>query len=60
MQLGNRLFPYPVLNNERTLSTFDEESAFELKLTLDKMEKLSKQETRQFLKIFTFLLIIST
>ena len=54
MQLGNRLFPYPVLNNERTLSTFDEESAFELKLTLDKNGEIIKTRNETILKDIYF------
>ena len=54
MQLGNRLFPYPVLNNERTLSTFDEESAFELKLTLDKNGEIIKTRDETILKDIYF------
>ena len=36
MRIGNRLFPYPTLNSERTLSEYEPESEFNLCFDIDK------------------------
>lgn len=54
MQLGNRLFPYPVLNNTKELSEFKTEANFELKLTLDENGEIIKTRDRAILKDIHF------
>lgn len=56
MQLGNRLFPYPVLNNAKELSDFKDCSSFELKLTLSKNGEIIKTRNNIVLKDIHFLL----
>ena len=50
MQLGSRLFPYPVLNNAKDLSEFDDKATFELKLTLDPNGEIIKTRTHAVIK----------
>lgn len=54
MQLGNRLFPYPVLNNAKELSEFKDASSFELKMTLSENGEIIKTRSDIVLKDIHF------
>ena len=54
MQLGNRLFPYPVLNNAKELSQFKESSSFELKMALSESGEIIKTRSNVVLKDIHF------
>ena len=54
MQLGNRLFPYPVINQEPTISEFKETSSFELKITLSENNDLIRVNNKAVLKDIYF------
>ena len=56
MQLGNRLFPYPLLNNAKELSEFKESSSFELKITLTEDGDIIKDDNYAILKDVHFVL----
>lgn len=56
MQLGNRLFPYPVLNNAKELSEFNDNETFELKITLDENGEIIKARDKVVLKDVCFIL----
>ena len=42
MQLGNRIFPYPVLNQTKELSEYNKDTNFELSLQLDQNGNIIK------------------
>lgn len=50
MQLGNRLFPYPVLNSMKELSNFQKDVSFELSITLDQRGQIMKNRDNVILK----------
>ena len=54
MQLGNRLFPYPVLNNVKELSQFKDSSSFELKMALNENGEITKTRSDIVLKDIYF------
>lgn len=56
MQLGSRLFPYPVLNNAKELSEFNDSATFELKITLDGNGEIIKTRDKAVLKDVHFVL----
>lgn len=56
MQLGNRLFPYPVLNNSKGLSEFKEDVTFELKIKLNENGEIIKTRNKIILKDVYFVL----
>lgn len=46
MQLGNRIFPYPVLNQNSEITEFKEKIKFELKLDLDNNGEIIKRKDK--------------
>lgn len=54
MQLGNRIFPYPVLNQAKELSEFHENVNFELALTLNQNGDIIKTKDKVILKDIHF------
>lgn len=54
MQLGNRIFPYPVLNNSKELTEFKENVSFELSMGIDRNGEIIKTRTKAVLKDVCF------
>ena len=50
MQLGNRIFPYPVLNHCSELSEYNSQSSFQLEMTLDENGEIIKNRNNVILK----------
>lgn len=54
MQLGNRIFPYPVLNQTKELSEYNKDTNFELSLQLDQNGNIIKTRDKVILKDICF------
>lgn len=54
MQLGNRIFPYPVLNQTKELSEYNKDINFELSLQLDQNGNIIKTRDKVILKDICF------
>ena len=54
MQLGNRIFPYPVLNHSSELSEYNSQSSFQLEMTLDENGEIIKNRNNVILKDIHF------
>lgn len=54
MQLGNRIFPYPVLNQTKDLSEYNKDINFELSLQLDQNGNVIKTRDKVILKDICF------
>lgn len=50
MQLGNRIFPYPILNNRKELSEFKNDINFELHISLAQNGEIIKTRNKAILK----------
>lgn len=56
MRIGNRIFPYPTLNNNTQLSEYDENSSFELTLTTTEKGELIIEQEQVVLRDIHFIL----
>lgn len=56
MQLGNRIFPYPVLNHDKELSEFTQDASFELIIKLNQDDEIIRTRNMAVLKDAHFLL----